>query len=621
MRDHKPIIVNDFRGIFDRGEDESVPSGYFIDSKNNRFLRRGVKTREGSSLRYNITGKIRRMEVFKKTGEASRLIILDDAGNLYDFINSNFPILHVDNMIDFSMVTVYNRAYITPHNGKTGLPGGVVYTYNGSGSARPAAGGKPYIGGGAILPAVSTTSGHVEKGTHAVGVAYLTDTGFISGIGMFAKVDCPGDRKLDISGLPIGPSGTVGRVLVSTRVIKDFNDDYDNQTYYFIPDGLINDNTATSLLNKLDFYDADLFDDASYLLDQLEFIPAGVGIGMYNSRLIVWGEDANSSIVRVSKQAEPEAMNGADGFATINPGDADTGLRNCFDYNGMLICQKSNRSYYTNDNSLPAATWAVPKAFDAGIGSEPHAVAQVMDYGHELEGIVVTAHHTGIRVFNGTLTQTPLTYNIDDLWSRINKNYFYKVELNINSVDYELFVVVPIDGATDPNCIFYADFNEGLDFENIKWDVWYFGVDTWTMAIERDTNEGDAIVEFAGLSGGIQKLDKTKKSDMIGLIFNFVQFPLHPLDKDDQVYHFTGAQIRAMGAGDMTVEVTGLDNVDFADGEILTLATAPGKPYFSGFNFNSEHASVKLQVHNTNEWYKILKLALYLTPVAEKKNG
>ena len=76
------------------------------------------------------------MKVFKKTGEASRLIILDDFGNLYDFINSDFPILHVDGMIDFSMVTVYNRAYITPHNGKTGLPGGVVHTYNGSGMAR-----------------------------------------------------------------------------------------------------------------------------------------------------------------------------------------------------------------------------------------------------------------------------------------------------------------------------------------------------------------------------------------------------------------------------------------------------------------------------------------------------
>ena len=64
-----------------------------------------------------------------------------------------------------------------------------------------------------------------------------------------------------------------------------------------------------------------------------------------------------------------------------------------------------------------------------------------------------------------------------------------------------------------------------------------------------------------------------------------------------------------MGTGDMTVEATGLDNVDFAAGETLTLTPAPGKPYFSGLNFNSEHASIKLQVHNTNEWYKITKLS------------
>src|SRR5512141_2355373 len=113
MRDHEPITLRDFLGTFDRGDDDSVPAGYFKDSRNVRFFSKGVASREGTSLAVTISS-VKRMAVYKRIGEAQRLLILNAAGQLYDSTNLSTPILYIAAMSDFSMETMFNRAYITP---------------------------------------------------------------------------------------------------------------------------------------------------------------------------------------------------------------------------------------------------------------------------------------------------------------------------------------------------------------------------------------------------------------------------------------------------------------------------------------------------------------------------
>lgn len=623
LRDHQPLTVADPRGLFDRGEDESTPRDHFLTSQNNRFITGGVKTREGSSSVHTISA-VRRMAIYKRIGEAQRLLILDGAGHLYDSTNLSAPILTIVGMTDFSAETIFNRSYITPHNGVTGLPGEVVYVYNGSGTARAAAGVAPT--GFTLSLADSSLSGNVEAGVRLVGVAFETPSGYITAPGGFQQITTVGGRRLNVGNLPIGPAGTAARVLVATQTLTSFNGDFVHQTYFTVPNGRVAGNVAIVLNDVLSFYDADLTDDVTFLQEQMETIPAGVGILLYNGRMITWGEDASPSLIRVSSVGEPESISDIEGFVTVNPGDSGNGLKNCWEFNKQLVCQKSQRTYFTQDNGDVASTWAVSGPLDSSIGTECHGVAKILDYGRVLENVVLTAHHTGIRVFNGTFILTPLTYNIDDVWSRVNKKAFNTVEIVINPLDTEIYVVVPLDGAATPNYILYANYNEGMTADKIKWDIWKLPMSPMTIVADYDTTVNEAVIKFGALSGNVYKFDTAMLTDFTTAIDAWVEYALLPTDGSENVNHFAGFRARVKGSGIITASAKGLDGVDKATFDSLgaltidkVMALAPGKPWTQGMQLTTERASVKLRVNTANSYYTITKFSLYTAELWESR--
>jgi hypothetical protein len=315
-------------------------------------------------------------------------------------------------MTDFSMVSMFNRAYITPHNGLKGLPGEKVYVYEGSGVARPAGGTAPPPAG---MTAVEGVAGNFDAGIHLFAVGYESGSGFISTFGSFVALSSTtGGKSVDLASIPAGPIGTVARVLFSTKDVAEngvFDGDYDNKTYYFIPGGRIPNNVDTT--KNVAFFDADLQSEASFLQDQLATIPAGVGINIYKGHLIVWGEDLNESIVRVSAPGQPESFDAADGFFTVNPGDSGSGVKYCFEYRTQLICCKSQRSYVTMDNGNPAVYWEV-NALDKSVGTECHELARfwtsVRTFAIELS-LQIEADYNSIRGRSLTL-KSPSTLPI-----------------------------------------------------------------------------------------------------------------------------------------------------------------------------------------------------------------
>lgn len=598
MFDHDPYRIHSFQGVYDRGEDEVCPKDHFIQAQNLSFTRYGVQTREGTLQSLGIAS-VRRMDILRRPGEAQRLLILNTSGELFDSTNLGTPILTIAAMTDFSVVVISGRAYITPHNGLTGLPGEKVYVYLGSGQARAAAGTSP--SGSTIVAANSSVSGTVEAGTHGFGVAYETNTGYITGPGGFVSLVSSGGKKVDVSAIPLGPSHVVARHIIATKLLLDFKNDFQNQDWFFVPGGRVANNTDTTV--TVDFFDADLQADANYLFDQLDEIPAGVGIGDYRGHMVCWGSDANSSTCYVSKVGEPESTDGAEGFFNANPGDAGSGIRNCTEYRGSLIIQKDRRTYITTDNSENAAFWEVT-LLDASVGAECHTVAKIGDFGSVVQDILLIADRSGLRLFNGTFLDDPLSYKIDDLWSRINGGQFHKVSVVVDPVAAKIYCAVPLDGAVDPSHVFVCDYNEGMDPDKVKWCPWVFPKAPTSIVVDTAVATKINYFRFGSIEGGVFDLSPVEFNDSGIGIDHFMEFPFLPLHEDEKeegFYHYAGIRLRAKGIGNVQISLRNQDNTLTTNPVGISLIPAPGRSTVRKFNFKAEKCAVKLRLSDFNE--------------------
>ena len=46
LRNHEPLVIEEFNGWWDRGDDESAPSDHFIQADNVQYFNSGFETRD-----------------------------------------------------------------------------------------------------------------------------------------------------------------------------------------------------------------------------------------------------------------------------------------------------------------------------------------------------------------------------------------------------------------------------------------------------------------------------------------------------------------------------------------------------------------------------------------------
>src|SRR5215471_7041460 len=153
FRDHEVVTIEEFNGLWKRGDQDSVPSDHFSDGDNLKFIESGFEVRDGIEPLV-AKGNIVRMYNYKMTNGES-LIALDFDGNIWHSLLDGSgtiygPVLTIPEMEDFGFVSIGGRAYITPFktftdlNGtelQKGLEDEFVYVYKGDGTAaRKAAG-------------------------------------------------------------------------------------------------------------------------------------------------------------------------------------------------------------------------------------------------------------------------------------------------------------------------------------------------------------------------------------------------------------------------------------------------------------------------------------------------
>lgn len=265
LRNHEPLVIEEFNGWWDRGDDESAPSDHFIQADNVQYFNSGFETRDALDKYQTgtqLTDIVRVYNYVMQNGQS--LLILNTSGEIYHVIGPSTvhgPILTIAAMEDFGFVAINGRAYITPFksyvntlgvNYELGLQNEFVYVYKGDGTAaRKAAGPAP--SNTSKLPFLAYNAkndGQVTQGLHVIAVAFNAG---ILGIEVFPVVDAPGDKQIELHNIPIGPVGTTSRTIVMTRKIpyESWVPDQTSYTYYTV-ETIADNTTQNKKINKTD---------------------------------------------------------------------------------------------------------------------------------------------------------------------------------------------------------------------------------------------------------------------------------------------------------------------------------------------------------------------------------
>lgn len=330
----------------------------------------------------------------------------------------------------------------------------------------------------ALQSAADPTDGFADLGFHLFAVVYETDTGYLTALGPenFASLNVVDMRKaIKITNVPVSPdSFVVKRHIVATRAIANYNGDQRGYQFFFVPEGTIEDNVGTEI--TISFYDADLLEDASHLIDNFSEIPAGVKLTTFGSRMVLTTTYDDESLVRLSAPGEPEAFDQVDGNVII-PLDGKP-ITNAQEFRNVLYVNKLTKTYGVVDNSLEPSEWPAPQAIDRGIGASVHGVATVLDSDGVNIEFVLMMNLSGLFVFNGTFTRPELTWKVVNQWLDMPRNYFSKLQIMNDSFGQYVYISIPAE-----NKLFVANYSRGLDAKNVRWANWIMDIVPDTIAL------------------------------------------------------------------------------------------------------------------------------------------
>lgn len=477
-RNHNPIPLTEFNGLWARGRDlddiNSCPPDHFSDCLNIKYSQNGFQTRDGITTIPG-PGLVVRAYRYKSETYGEGLIALDTAGNFYHQIygpDSTVLILSVPAATDFAFLDYNGRAYISPITGLHGTVGEFLYVYLGAGvAARKAAGTGNGVG---TLVAANGAAGHTDPGLHVFAVVGETDTGYLSPpVGMVAFTTLAAS-SIDFSSIPIFTgSFWTKRHIVASKVVLNYNGDLEGYQFYFIPDATVNDNVTTTL-SSISFYDLDLLDDASHLIDNFTEILAGAVLSLYNGRLVIANGDFGEGVAYLSAPGEPEAIDQVDGF--VIPPYRTEHITNAHEFRDVLYFWKKNRTFSYMDNGDVPSLWQEPTIIDNGIGCGFHGISTVLDSGGVNIEYVIVSHSSGLYQFTGTYIKPELSWKINTYWGTIDGSDNH-TQIYTDSINKLVYVLL------QNGRMLMVDFKVALNSSDVKWTPWRFDAFISTILI------------------------------------------------------------------------------------------------------------------------------------------
>ena len=633
MRDQNSIKLNIFRGLWARGDDDTVPADHFIDCENLIFNKIGTETREGTTIFTTRADRILRMRIYKPLNAASRIIMMqvDGTGSkVYDLTHSlTTPILDLSAVAlavinDFSLANMYGRAYITFHARTITTSGNNLWVYDGTGPTGMRAAGAAVPT--SVLVETATGVGNIEAGVLLLTYCHETSSGFISKpytATIISHTFAANANSITIT-VPVGPAGTVARRILACKTIPTglYNGDYRSQVFYYVPgNGRIADNVTTSVV--LSFFNSELIASADYLFDQITSPLGGLFINTYGTRLAVGGDSANPSIVRFSAPGEPESFSATSGFITVDPAEQG-GIKNGFEYQGSFMVCKTKRTYVTSDNGSEASTWPVDM-LDSSVGTECNGISVIADSpgAGAWKNVVLVADRAGLMLFNGSYSDKPLTDKVKTWWAGLDKAIFDQIQILVDPQIKRIYCLVPKGDDNTlpyPNTILVGDYENGLDPESIRWCPWAFYPEAYgnkasinCLLIDAGATTQKAVLK-AGMTTDLVVFDPTVRNDLSSRysIPSFARFGFLSFDEtnDDTVSTFIALRFRIRGLGRVYISMTTMDDtITKAFQNYIDIKPLPGRTYDKLINFVGQKMSITLHMNtqatqpfNDNYW-------------------
>jgi len=489
LRDHDPITLDKFNGLWAREDPDNTPLDHFQDCQNVRHIgNSSFGTRDGIGISQDVLvplSNVKRIYNYPmQDGNTLIVLVKNDAdqGEIHHVVDENTtfgPVLTVAQMDDFAFVPYAGRAYISPFtdfsNGELTMQKGVqnefVYVYNGDGTQARKIAGSPLTG---TLTIANGAAGHTDPGLHIFGFVSETDTGFLAAPGALASFTTLSTNSVSFGTVPVSADPhVIKRHLVASKAIVGFNGDVTGYQLFFVPNATINDNTSL-FLNNVSFYDADLLDDASHLIDNFTSVPAGAVLSIYHNRLCIAATYNDISLIQVSAEGEPEAISQIDGLIVV-PLDGNP-ITNIQELRDVMYVFKRSRTVAFVDNGDVPSSWQMV-VIDNALGTCVHGVATVLDSGSASVDYLAVCSYAGVILFNGQFIIPELSWKIEEYWRTLERNDFDLIQIVNAPIQKEFYIVLPT------RLLLSGNYSLGMDPKSMRWEPWGYIMGVNTVAI------------------------------------------------------------------------------------------------------------------------------------------
>lgn len=446
MDQHQPITIENIKGLWSRDPTlGSVPQDHLSVSTNVDFFGSFPIVRMPFSTKYTfdlgsgvVPIRIFHFSYFDSQASVlyNQYLISTTDGDLYMYDVSDGSIGLIYSALagydyDFSMWG--NRCYIAVSY--YGYCGNAVdyplQIWNGV-SIRDAGGNAPT----ANFVNTASGTGVVQAGNHFYGICFETDTGFITPPGLTATPTTAlvtnGSQSVSLTSIPTGDSTVVARWVVATKTIPSVIPSSFLYSYQIFFLQRIGDNTTTSA--TLNYYDSQLLNDASYLLDIYNGtgaapIPGGSSLCVYHNRLVITAPSIDHvSDVLYSRINDPETFDSVQGIQTIDVQSEvatdviTTGFVDSQVFRDTLYLTKLFSTYGTSDTGQEPAFWPV-NVIDSSYGSYRHGIADTAHAGESVDYLLI-ANNSGLFLFTGYFNRPEVSWKVQLTW---------QINLDLNS--------------------------------------------------------------------------------------------------------------------------------------------------------------------------------------------